>query len=233
MKAIFVTGTDTEVGKTVICGLLGRYCMEHGYRTVTQKPVQTGIADGADDIETHLQLMGLTRNDRAHDLADMNPYRFALGASAHLAAVMEDRIVDPEIIKAGFMSLAAAYDTVIVEGLGGALVPISETTLLIDIAANLALPVLIVVKNKLGAINHALLTIEAIKTRHMRIVGLIFNGAADEDAAIARDNPRIITTISGVPVLGTVPWTTDTAALYAAFEPVGKAILKGTDASKT
>ena len=226
MKAVFVTGTDTEVGKTVVCGLLGRYLSDRGKNVITQKPVQTGGEGFSGDLAVHLRLMDLRRSDITRHLADMNPYTFSFAASAHLAAAMEGKTIDPKNITDSFRRLADAFDTVIVEGLGGALVPISETTLLIDLAAELALPVLIVVKNKLGAINHALLTIEAVKARGMRIIGLIFNSDENENKKIAEDNPRIIAALTGVPVLGTLPWTTDFADLQAAFGPIGDAILE-------
>ena len=98
------------------------------------------------------------------------------------------------------------FDCVVVEGIGGALVPYNSKNLVIDIAKELNLPVLLVAGNKLGAINHILLTLEALESRKLEILGIIFNNLEEQDRTILRDNPRIVEKLSKVKVLGIFPW---------------------------
>ena len=118
------------------------------------------------------------------------------------------------------------FDCVIVEGVGGVLVPYDDRGLVIDIAAELALPVLIVARNRLGAVNHTLLTVEAVRNRRMKIIGIVYNSdAGGSDPLIEKDNPRIIEEISGETTLGSLPRLEDNERLYAAFVPIGGKIL--------
>jgi len=225
VKAVFVTGTDTEVGKTVVCGLLGRYLINKGHNVITQKWIQTGSENFSEDIATHLTLMGRQKEDIEKYLPYINPYIFRFPASAHLAATLEKSSIDAAKIKNSFTILSKEFDTVIVEGIGGALVPFNKKDLVIDIAKELDLPVIIVVKNKLGAINHTLLTIEAIRARDMKILGLIFNGHENEDKIIANDNPEIIKTLTNERILGNLPLLKEQTLLQKAFRPIGDSIL--------
>lgn len=193
MKGIFVTGTDTGVGKTIITGLMARYLLNMGINVITQKWIETGTHGFSRDISTHLKLMGKKKKDIKKYLPYMSPYTFKFPASPHLAARLEKRRINKEKIKNSYKYLEKRFDFVIVEGIGGALVPYREKRLVIDIARELKLPVFIVAENKLGAINHTLLTIEAIKKRNMDITGVYFNtwrGTAEKK--ILHDNIRTI-----------------------------------------
>jgi len=226
LNAVFITGTDTGVGKTVIAGLLGRYLLDKGLSVITQKWIQTG--DWPADIEVHLELMGRTRKDIIKYLPYMVPYRFEFAASAHLAARLENKRINPAKIKNSFRLLAKEFDFVIVEGLGGALVPYNGKRLLIDIAKELGLTVVIVVNNRLGAINHTLLTVEAIKSRAMKIAGIVFNSRQrKEDKIILEDNPRIIKALTGETIAGILPWSKNRESLHKAFVPIGDRICAG------
>ena len=143
---------------------------------------------------------------------------------ALLAGVLKFRTSDPRI-KNSFTILSKEFDTVIIEGIGGALVPYNTKDLVIDIAKELDLPVIIVAKNKLGAINHTLLTIEAIRARNMKILGLIFNSHENEDKIIADDNPEIIKTLTNEKILGNLPLLKERTLLQKAFRPIGDNIL--------
>ena len=225
MKSVFITGTDTEVGKTVVTGLLAKFLADKGISVITQKWIQTGSESFPADIETHLKLMGKDKASIEKYLTLICPYIFKLPASPHLAAALENKKIDPCKIKKAFTELKNKFDTVIVEGIGGALVPFSEKELLIDIAMDLDIPIIIVVKNKLGAINHTLLTIEALQNRNMKILGVIFNSAENENEQIAADNPKIINALTQVKVLGTLPWSKNESLLHRAFENIGHNIL--------
>lgn len=221
MKGLFITGTDTGVGKTVVTGLFARWLMDRGYRVVSQKWIQTGPAN---DIVEHIRIMGV--GDRLNGyMESMVPYRFSFPSSPHLASSIEGIRIDQERIKRHFFSLSEAFDLVLVEGTGGVLVPIDQDTLLIDMVNEIGLPVLVVAINRLGAINHTLLTIEALRRRGIRIIGVIFNNLLpNEERLILEDNPRIVEKISKVPVLGTIGYGDD--ELLERFSGIGEEILK-------
>jgi len=226
MKGIFVTGTDTGVGKTVVAGLLGRFFSEQEHKVITQKWIQTGSNKFSPDISLHLKLMKRRRQDIKDYLSYVSPYAFKFASSPHLASSLEKKTIKAGKIKASFKFLAQKFDLVIVEGAGGALVPFSKKKMIIDVAGELGLPVLIVASNKLGAINHTLLTIEAIKKRRMEVAGVIFNnqqrGGKD---IILRDNYQIVRSLSKEAVLGVLPWSKDKDWLYEKFIPSGRKIL--------
>lgn len=226
MKAVFVTGTDTGVGKTLVVGLLARYLREQGYRAITQKWVQTGTRDFPSDIPTHLKLMGIEQEAIREHEEDVTPYVFELAASPHLAAAHENARIDTRKIIASFRRLNEEFDTVIVEGAGGILVPLNRKKLFIDVVETLALPVVVVAANKLGAINHALLTIEALQARSIKVLGIVFNTLdRRQDEAVLRDNPEIVEAFARVPILGQLPWSKNPQGLYDNFKPIAKKIL--------
>jgi len=228
MKAVFVTGTDTGVGKTLVAGLLARYLREQGYRAITQKWVQTGTRDFPSDIPTHLKLMGMKQEAIQEHEEDVTPYVFELAASPHLAAAHENTSIDTRKIIASFRRLSKEFDTVIVEGAGGILVPLNKKKLLIDVVETLALPVVVVAANKLGAINHTLLTVEALQTRNIEVLGIVFNTLdRRQDETVLQDNPKIVKTFARVPILGQLPWSTDSQRLYHDFKPIAKKIMTG------
>lgn len=225
MKAVFVTGTDTGAGKTVVSGLLGRFLLEKGYRVITQKWIQTGSGNFPKDINSHLKLMKMPRHNIKEYLSYMFPYTFKFASSPHLAASLEKRTISIKKIKKCFKFLQKGFDFVIVEGAGGALVPFNRKRLIIDIARELNLPVLIVASNKLGAINHTLLTIEAIKRRGMKIIGIIFNNRYRKvSKIILKDNAKIVAKLTGEKILGTLPYIKDKNRLYKSFLPIGNKI---------
>lgn len=186
MKGIFVTGTDTGVGKTVVTSLLARYLRDKGINVVTQK----WVLSGAKSAKTTPRL----------------PYTFKFASSPHLAAKLERKKISVEKIKKSYQLLEKNFDFVIVEGIGGALVPLNHKKLVIDIAKELKLPVVIVAANKLGAINHTLLTVEAIRRRGMNIIGIIFNNLSTKtNKIILKDNVEIIKKLTGEKILGVLP----------------------------
>jgi len=239
MKGIFVTGTDTGSGKSVVTGLLAKYLREKGHKVVTQKWVQTGSSFSA-DINLHLKIMGVSKGAIKEHLDCVCPYIFKLPASPHLAAKAEKKKIKIARIKQSFKSLSSKFDTfappkaglsinpersrridfVIVEGIGGALVPVNEKRLVIDIAKELGLPVLVVAQNKLGAINHILMTIEVLKQRKMKILGIVFNNCQGQNKLILRDNPEIIRKMTKQKILGVLPWNKRFDLLYKKFLPI-------------
>jgi len=226
MKAFFITGTDTGVGKTVVTGLLARYLTGRGYRVATQKWVETGARGFSSDVEKHLRLMGKNRRDAGPYLKHMSCYCFRHPSSPHLSASLEKRSVDIGRIKKSFAALKKTHDIVLVEGSGGLLVPLTVRKLMVDMANDLGLAALIVAGNKLGAINHTLLTVEALKMRGIDITGIIFNGGRNTPRAILKDNPEIIRRFTGVEILGVLPVLGNKDALFKKFIPIGRSWIK-------
>ena len=230
VKGVFITGTGTGVGKTVVCGLLAGFLRSRGMRVTTQKWVETGVTDGPSDIDVHRRLMGDPGSAPEPPSADRCPYRFSLPGSPHLAAEREGRRVDPSVIEAAYRRLAETHDAVLVEGAGGFLVPLTEELLTGDLVARIGLPILVVAANRLGCVNDALLTVEAVRRRGIPLPGIVFNrlpGEADgARAEVLADNPRIVARITRAPVLGEVPPLPDPARGAEAFAPVGRAFLE-------
>jgi len=225
MKGIFITGTDTGSGKTLIAGLLARYMIEKGYKVITQKWVQTGCADfKSTDIAMHLKIMARREEDIKDCLGHVMPYVFKTASSPHLASKIENKKIDPCKIIKSFKALARKFDFVIAEGSGGALAPLTEKNLMIDIAKKLDLPVLVVAQNKLGAINHTLLTVEALRKRDIKILGIVFNNLKGENEIVLKDNPRIIKALSGGNIFGILPWSKNIKSLKYEFAVMGEKI---------
>ena len=230
MKGVFITGTDTSVGKTIVCGLLAGFLRKSGIDAITQKWVQTGEDGRYADLGMHRRLMGLPETVSEDVLKDLCPYRFAYPSSPHLAAEREGRVVDPAVIEAAYRRLESSHDIVLVEGAGGILVPLTKELSICDLVARLGLSVLIVVGNRLGCINHALLTVEAVQRRDIPIVGLIFNRIDECESRspdeLLADNVWVVGEITGVPVLGEVPFMADPVNDADMFSPVGKAFFE-------
>jgi dethiobiotin synthetase len=175
-KGLFITGTDTGVGKTVIAVALTRALVAQGHRVAVMKPVASGSERTAEGLrnEDALALMAAANVPAPYDL--VNPYCFEPAISPHIAAEDVGITVDTAIIRRNFDALAAAADLVIVEGAGGWLAPISPTASIKDIAAALGLPVVLVVGIRLGCINHARLTRLVIEELHgAKLAGWIAN----------------------------------------------------------
>ena len=226
-RAIFITGTDTGIGKTLISGLFAKYILEKGESVITQKWIQTGSSDMPLDIKTHLKIMGKNKDYIKGHLNDVCPYVFKFSASPHLASKIEGRLISEEKIIKSFKRLSSEFDWVIVEGTGGVLVPFSSKSLIIDLAVKLDLEVLLVAGNKLGSINHTLLSIEALKKRKLNILGIVFNNMPGGNKVILEDNCKIIKELSGEKVFGVLPWGKNYGQLYKNFSQFAGKIIEG------
>ncbi len=221
MNGLFICGTDTGVGKTIVTGLLAQLMQKRGSNVVTQKWVQTGSTDFPEDLLFHLKMLGKKKEDVKDVLRLMNPYCLKFPASPHLAAKVEKKTLDVKKIVDSFKNLSEMYDNVIVEGIGGALVPLNDRYYTIDIVSTLRMPVVIVVGNKLGAINHTMLTIEALASRNIKIEGLIFNNLyKDENPKVLKDNIEKIEALSELRVFGEIPYSKDVSKLIPIFNKI-------------
>lgn len=191
-KIVFVSGIDTEIGKTVVTGWLARQWAEQGEAVITQKLVQTGCVGASDDILLHRRIMGSDLFDEDRDGTTM-PVLYAYPASPHLAARLEQRALDLAAIEAATARLCERYATVLVEGAGGLMVPLTERLLTIDYVAERGWPVLLVTSGRLGSINHTLLSLEAIAARGITLHGVAWNSRDDSsDELIAADSRAFI-----------------------------------------
>ncbi len=172
-KGIFVTGTDTGVGKTLVATALVRALVAQGVRAAGMKPIAAGIEPGQ---AMNADVLALASADRL-DLPprDRNPFAFAPAIAPHLAARESGATIDLAGIAAAWRRVAKNADLVVVEGAGGALVPLAENLCMLDIALRLRLPVLVVVGVRLGCLNHALLTVEAVAARGLTLAGWVAN----------------------------------------------------------
>ena len=159
-RAYFVTGIDTDAGKSIVTGVLARALSARGERVITQKFIQTGCDGLSEDIETHRRIMGIGLLPEDED-GTTCPIVFTYPASPHLAAAIDGRDIDLTLIGRSTEKLLQKYDTVLIEGAGGLYVPLSEAYQTIDYVAEHGLPVALVTSPRLGSINHTLLSLEA------------------------------------------------------------------------
>ena len=202
-RGLFVTGTDTGVGKTrVACALL-RALRTAGIRAAGMKPVAAGIDQGAtlnDDAVALAAADGLDLPAR-----DRNPYAFAPAIAPHIAASQAGITIDLERIVRAYASLSAGADRVVVEGAGGFCVPLNSHETTADVAVLLGLPVVLVVGVRLGCLNHALLTAQAISARGLKLAGWVSN-QIDAAMPTARENVAALAERLAAPLLATLPF---------------------------
>lgn len=187
MSILFISGIDTDIGKTYATGMIAKALMQQGINVITQKLVQTGVsinADNgemsiADDIVTHRQLMNMPLQPCDID-GSTCPYRYEKPASPHLAVKLANEVLDPEVITKATQRLQTDYDVVLLEGAGGLLVPITEDLLTLDYIAEVGYPIILVTSGRLGSINHTLLSLEAITSRGLDVHSVIYNHIHDD-----------------------------------------------------
>jgi len=226
INTLFVTGTDTSVGKTYVCARLLEFLKKSEIQAGYQKWVATGADAGLpEDLALCLSAAGIVSKSESVDL--QVPFRFRFPASPHLAAEIEKREVKPEVIIEKYVTLAANYKWLIVEGVGGVMVPLRRDLLLIDLLARLQPRILVVARSGLGTLNHTLLTLEALRNRHISVLGVIFSDAEEqEDEMLVQDNMRTIEETASVRVFGRLRRMADKEKRERFFIPVGQAIME-------
>jgi len=225
-NTLFVTGTGTSVGKTYVCARLLEFLKTKGIRAGYQKWVATGVAaDLPEDLALCLDAASIKPTPEL--IAQQAPYCFKFPASPHLAAEMEERSVSPEVIVASYKTLAVRFEWLIVEGVGGIMVPLRRDLLLADLLARFKPRTLIVAASGLGTINHTLLTLEALRNRQIPVLGVVFSDPQEEeDERLVQDNMRIIEEIGLVRVFGRLRRQQLDAEAARSFMPVGQAIFE-------
>lgn len=190
-KCLFISGTDTDAGKSYATGWLAKQMMSQGINVITQKFVQTGNREYSEDIEVHRRIMGIepTTADILHITA---PVIFTYPASPELAARIDNREIDFKLISEATDTLLQQYDNVLIEGAGGLMVPLKGDYLTIDYVRDHKLPIVLVTNSKLGSINHTLLALNAIKDWHIPLFAVIYNHYFDKDKVISEDSRSYI-----------------------------------------
>lgn len=185
-ESIFISGIDTDAGKTYATAWLASRYMESGKSVITQKFIQTGNSGRSEDIEAHRRLSGVEMRPEDLDFTTA-PIIFTYPASAQLAARIDGKTIDLDKIRESTRILSSRYDVVLIEGAGGLLVPITDTYFTIDYVAQENLPLALVTNGRLGSINHTILSLEAIKSRDITLHSVIYNTFFDKDKVIACD----------------------------------------------
>jgi dethiobiotin synthase len=226
---VFITGTDTEIGKTIVTAGLLRALRTRGINACSMKPVQTGTVPGPDgfdaiDLSFHHKVAEMEVARDVYDL--MAPFCYEPACSPHLAGRMAGAYPEFEKIASCYRQLGERYDLVLVEGAGGVYAPMDESQTMLDLMVTLALPVVLVARRGLGTINHSLLSVEAIRGRGLELFGVVFNEAENvERDYIREDNVAAVAKFGDVAILGDVDYLetleSNPNAAWAAFE--GKA----------
>lgn len=218
-RQIFITATDTGVGKTLVSGLLLGFLLERGIRAGYQKWLATGVGECVADLDRVRELAGL-EGESTEPLDLVVPYRLPFPASPHLAAALAGRAIDPEVILNAYEKLRPAYEILLVEGVGGVLVPLRHGLLLADLVAKLGIPALLVARTGLGTLNHTLLSLEALRRRDIPVLGVLCTDGPEEDETIAADNLKTIAEFGRVELFGRLPFRPDDTSLRTAFNPL-------------
>jgi dethiobiotin synthetase len=193
---VFVTGTGTEVGKTVVAAAIARTLAAAGRDVAVFKPAVTGLdEEGETDHALLRRASGSAQSDE-----EIAPYRYGPPASPHLAAALAGEEIDPECLQQAARDAAAGADVLVCEGVGGLLVPLSPTYLLRDLAADLGYPVVIVAAPGLGTINHTLLTVESARSAGLDVAAVVLNPWPEQPSKIERSNRETIATLGSLPV---------------------------------
>ncbi|PAQ15669.1 dethiobiotin synthase [Bacillaceae bacterium SAOS 7] len=214
MSGIFLTGTDTDAGKTIATLLLTHAFLQHGVDVYPYKPVQSGAEERegkliAPDAEIY-QLLSELKDQ------ELSTYLYKMASSPHLAAEQEGTVLPIEKLITNIKEKAVDQEMLLVEGAGGLYVPLNrQGYCIIDLIEELKFPVVIVARASLGTINHTMLTVEALKNRGLHVTGIILSSTVPEDEMIEQDNRQMIEQLTGVPIIGTIPFIQNISSYLA------------------
>lgn len=195
-KHIFITGIDTDCGKTFVTGLLAKNLRNQGFNCITSKFVQTGCIGISEDILAHRKAMGIELLPEDKD-GTTCPFVYTFPASPHLSASIDQRPFEIETVKQAISKLKSKYDIVLTEGAGGLSVPLSNSYLTSDYLKESGVPVILVSSSKLGSINHTILSVEFCKSNTINLIAVIYNQFPDDEVIIAKESYRFIESYLG------------------------------------
>jgi len=206
-KGFFITGTDTGVGKTVIAGAVIKAIHAQGLNVCGMKPVETGCSRIGNNLYPSDGLFLKKVAGMDENINQITPYCFEAAVAPSLASEMEGRPISTDIIIEKFHDLLQRYHAVVVEGVGGILVPIRKDYFVIDLIRELELPVIVVARATLGTLNHALLTVNYALKEGLRVSGIVINFTRRSEGTVSENtNPLVLQQLSPVPVLGVFPY---------------------------
>lgn len=204
-KGIFITGTDTGVGKTFVACGLAALLKKRGYKVGVMKPAETGCTEENGKLfpQDAFQLQQAAGCD--DPLERICPYRLWLPLAPSVAAAKERLKIDTSLIINLYNEISSVHDITLVEGAGGLLVPLLPKYTYADLARNLQLPLLVVAANRLGAINHLLLTLEHAACRGLSVLGYVLNQVTSDSSLAVATNPGALRALTSAPCLGELP----------------------------
>ena len=201
----FITGTDTDVGKTVVTLGLMQYFQQQGLQVVAMKPVAAGCETTPDGLRNDDAVQLMHQSSVPLDYDQVNPYAFEPAIAPHIAAAQRGVRIEPEKIQQVYAALTDQADCVLVEGAGGWLVPVDGQRTMADLAVQLDLDIILVVGIRLGCLNHALLTAAAIEASGLKFAGWVANCLPPPQAGAADENINSLISMISAPLLGVVP----------------------------
>lgn len=206
IPGLFITGTDTEVGKTLVAGAIADWFRRHNHRVAVCKPIATGCAHRREGLVSEDAEFLAHHADAKFPLNTICPQRFAEPLAPAVAAERAKQPIEWNAIDSAIQSMSGQSDTLIVEGIGGVMVPIARKITVLDMIAWLGIPTVIVGRASLGTINHTLLTLQALRAAKIPIAGVVINRYPPETPGAAEEtNPRAIEKWGNVPILCMVP----------------------------
>lgn len=191
MAVYFISGIDTDAGKSIVTGVIARTLLNKGVNVVTQKFIQTGCIGISEDILKHREIMGIEPLEVDKD-GTTCPYVMTYPASPHLAAEIDKVDIDVKRIHQSTVKLAAMYDMVLLEGAGGLYVPVTRDYLTIDYIQEYKHPLILVSSSKLGSINHTLMSLELCRLRGIEVKYVVYNDFPNDSEFIKNDSITII-----------------------------------------
>jgi dethiobiotin synthetase len=196
VRGVFVTGTGTEVGKTVVAAAIARTAAAQGHAVAVFKPAVTGLDDGGE--LDHQLLRRAAGSDQSDD--EIAPYRYGPPASPHLAAELAGERIEPARLREAAQAAGAGADLLVVEGVGGFMVPLGPEYLVRDFARELGLPVVIAAAPGLGTINHSLLTLDAVRAARLAPTAVVLTPWPAEPSELERSNRETVERLGRVTV---------------------------------
>lgn len=191
MAVYFISGIDTDAGKSIVTGVIARTLLKRGVKVITQKFIQTGCVGISEDILKHRELMGVAPYEEDKD-GTTCPYVMTYPASPHLAAEIDGVTIDLKRIHQSTEKLASRYDVVLLEGAGGLYVPVNRNYLTIDYIQEYSHPLILVTSSKLGSINHTLMSLELCRLRGIEVRYVVYNDFPNDSEWIKNDSITII-----------------------------------------
>ncbi len=199
MRGLFVTGTDTGVGKSVVSASICAALAARGERVAAFKPAVTGLGDDPGDWGHDHELLAASAS-AGQSAEQVSPHRFAPAASPHLAAELSGTAIEPQRLIAAARSAAAGADALVVEGVGGLLVPLNAAYLVRDLAVELRLAVVVVARPSLGTVNHTLLTVEAARIAGLVVAAVVMTPWAQRPTEVEASNRDTVERLTGTTV---------------------------------